>query len=98
MISVSPSEGTKVDKGSDVTLVVSSGKAKATVPGVVGKSFDEARSTLEAAGFRVTRTDQESTDKPADTVLAQSPGAAPRRSTRARRCRSPSPRSPRRST
>ncbi len=73
VISVSPSEGTKVDKGSDVTLVVSSGKAKATVPGVVGKSFDEARSTLEAAGFRVTRKDQESSDKPADTVLAQSP-------------------------
>src|SRR6476661_11262300 len=76
VISVSPSEGTKVDKGSDVTLVVSSGKAKATVPGVVGKSFDEARSTLEAAGFTVTRKDQESSDKPADTVLAQSPAGA----------------------
>ncbi|MDP9347468.1 MAG: PASTA domain-containing protein [Actinomycetota bacterium] len=76
VISVSPSEGTKVDKGSDVTLVVSSGKAQATVPAVVGKSFDEARSTLEAAGFRVTRRDQESSDKPADTVLAQSPPGA----------------------
>ncbi len=74
VISVSPSEGTKVDKGSDVTLVVSGGKARAAVPGVVGKSFDEARSTLEAAGFRVTRKDQETSDKPADTVLAQSPG------------------------
>ena len=71
VISVSPSEGTKVDKGSDVTLVVSSGRAKTTVPSVVGKSFNEASSTLEAAGFRVTRQDQES-DRPADTVLAQS--------------------------
>jgi beta-lactam-binding protein with PASTA domain/predicted Ser/Thr protein kinase len=73
VISVSPTEGTKVDKGSSVTLVASSGKARASVPSVVGKAFDEARSTLEAAGFRVTRTDQETQDKPADTVLSQSP-------------------------
>ncbi|MGZ4271091.1 MAG: protein kinase domain-containing protein [Solirubrobacteraceae bacterium] len=75
VISVSPSEGTKVDKGSDVTLVVSGGKAQATVPGVTGKPFDEARSVLEAAGFKVTRKDKETTSKPADTVLSQSPAA-----------------------
>jgi beta-lactam-binding protein with PASTA domain/predicted Ser/Thr protein kinase len=76
VISVSPSEGTKVDKGSAVTLTVSGGKARTAVPSVVGKSFDEARSTLEAAGFKVTRKDQETTGKPADTVLAQAPAGS----------------------
>jgi eukaryotic-like serine/threonine-protein kinase len=72
VVSVSPTEGQKVDKGSSVTLVVSSGKPQADVPDVTGKSFDEAQSTLQAAGFKVTRTDKESTKDPG-TVLAQSP-------------------------
>jgi eukaryotic-like serine/threonine-protein kinase len=73
VVSVSPTEGQKVDKGSSVTLVVSSGKPQAAVPNVVGKSFDEAQSTLQAAGFKVTRKDKESEDKDPGTVLAQSP-------------------------
>ena len=72
VVSVSPGEGQKVDKGSSVTLVVSSGKPQAEVPDVVGKSFDEAQSTLQAAGFKVTRKDKES-DKDPGTVLAQDP-------------------------
>jgi serine/threonine-protein kinase len=72
VISVSPPEGQKVDKGSSVTLVVSSGKPQVAVPDVVGKSFDEAQSNLQAAGFKVTRTDKES-DKDPGTVLAQNP-------------------------
>jgi eukaryotic-like serine/threonine-protein kinase len=73
VISVSPSEGAKVDKGSSVTLVVSSGKPQADVPEVIGKSFDEASSTLQAAGFKVTRKDKESDTKDPGTVLAQDP-------------------------
>jgi beta-lactam-binding protein with PASTA domain/tRNA A-37 threonylcarbamoyl transferase component Bud32 len=73
VVSVSPTEGQKVDKGSSVTLVVSSGKPQAQVPDVVGKSFDEASSDLQAAGFKVTRKDKESTDKDPGTVLAQNP-------------------------
>jgi eukaryotic-like serine/threonine-protein kinase len=73
VISVSPTEGTKVDKGSSVTLVVSSGKPQADVPDVTGKSFDEAQSTLQAAGFKVTRTDKETTTKDPDVVLSQNP-------------------------
>jgi beta-lactam-binding protein with PASTA domain len=72
VISVSPPEGQKVDKGSSVTLVVSSGKPQVEVPDVVGKSFDEAQSNLQAAGFKVTRTDKES-DKDPGTVLSQNP-------------------------
>jgi eukaryotic-like serine/threonine-protein kinase len=72
VISVSPPEGQKVDKGSSVTLVVSSGKPQVEVPDVVGKSFDEAQSTLQAAGFKATRADKES-DKSPGTVLSQNP-------------------------
>jgi beta-lactam-binding protein with PASTA domain/tRNA A-37 threonylcarbamoyl transferase component Bud32 len=78
VISVSPPEGQKVDKGSSVTLVVSSGKPQAQVPDVVGKSFDEAQSDLQAAGFKVTRTDKESTDKDPGTVLSQNPKSGAR--------------------
>jgi eukaryotic-like serine/threonine-protein kinase len=72
VISASPGEGEKVDKGSQVNLVVSSGPEQVDVPNVTGKSFDEAQSTLQAAGFKVTRTDKES-DKDPGTVLAQNP-------------------------
>jgi beta-lactam-binding protein with PASTA domain len=71
VISASPSEGQQVDKGSTVSLTVSSGPQSADVPDVTGKSYDEAKSQLEAAGFKVTRKDQESTDKDPGTVLAQ---------------------------
>jgi serine/threonine-protein kinase len=77
VISVSPNEGQKVDKGSSVTLVVSSGKPQVQVPAVVGKSFDEAQSTLQAAGFTVTRVDKES-DKDPGTVLSQNPSSGGR--------------------
>jgi serine/threonine-protein kinase len=73
IVSVSPQEGQKVDKGSSVTLVVSSGKPQAEVPDVVGKSFDEAQSTLQAAGFRVTRKDKETDKEDPGTVLSQNP-------------------------
>jgi beta-lactam-binding protein with PASTA domain len=73
VISVSPAEGQKVDKGSSVTLVVSSGKPQADVPDVTGKSFDEAQSTLQAAGLKVTRKDKETAAKDPDIVLAQDP-------------------------
>jgi beta-lactam-binding protein with PASTA domain/tRNA A-37 threonylcarbamoyl transferase component Bud32 len=73
VVSVSPGEGQKVDKGSSVTLVVSSGKPQAEVPDVVGKSFEEAQSTLQAAGFKVTRKDKESDTKDPGTVLSQDP-------------------------
>jgi eukaryotic-like serine/threonine-protein kinase len=71
VISASPSEGQKVDKGSAVALTVSSGPDQAAVPDVTGKSYDEAKSQLEAAGFKVTRKDQESADKDPGTVLGQ---------------------------
>jgi serine/threonine-protein kinase len=72
VISASPGEGEKVDKGSSVALTVSSGPEQVDVPDVTGKTYDEASSTLQAAGFKVTRTDKESDEDPG-TVLSQNP-------------------------
>jgi eukaryotic-like serine/threonine-protein kinase len=73
VISAAPQEGEKVDKGSEVSLVVSTGPEQIEVPDVTGKSYDEASTQLEAAGFKVTRKDQESADEDPGTVLSQSP-------------------------
>jgi eukaryotic-like serine/threonine-protein kinase len=45
-----------------------------TVPNVVGQPADQAERTLEAAGFRVTRTPEQS-DQPVDQVTSQDPRA-----------------------
>jgi beta-lactam-binding protein with PASTA domain/tRNA A-37 threonylcarbamoyl transferase component Bud32 len=73
VISATPSEGQSVDKGSEVALVVSTGPEEIEVPDVTGKSYDEASTQLEAAGFKVTRKDQETADEDPGTVLSQAP-------------------------
>jgi beta-lactam-binding protein with PASTA domain/tRNA A-37 threonylcarbamoyl transferase component Bud32 len=48
VISTDPAEGTKVDKGQTVTLLVSKGTQKVAVPdGLIGLSADEAKKLLE---------------------------------------------------
>ena len=51
VINSNPPEGTEVDKGSTVTLLVSKGEQ--SVPDVVGQSVSSATSELEDAGFDV---------------------------------------------
>jgi serine/threonine-protein kinase len=51
VINSNPPEGTEVDKGSTVTLLVSKGEV--TVPDVVGQSVSSAKNELENAGFDV---------------------------------------------
>lgn len=80
VISATPNQGEKADKGSTVQLTVSSGPDQVDVPDVTTQSYDEAKSELEAAGFKVTRKDQEVADEDAGTVLSQNPkggGQAP---------------------
>ncbi|HEY0540779.1 MAG TPA: Stk1 family PASTA domain-containing Ser/Thr kinase [Actinoallomurus sp.] len=52
VVSSSPEAGSSVDKGSDVTLYVSSGPGKELVPNEVGKSLDDAKTDLRSNGFR----------------------------------------------
>ena len=73
VISSDPAEGTTVDKGSEVDLVVSSGAATVTVPGVIGMSEEDAIATLEAEGLGADSIDAPS-DEEAGTVIAQDPG------------------------
>jgi eukaryotic-like serine/threonine-protein kinase len=74
VIETRPTEGTPLEKGSTVTLVVSLGPEQASVPDETGKTLDDARNDLENAGFKVSVTRQEST-QPVDTVLSQNPTA-----------------------
>jgi beta-lactam-binding protein with PASTA domain/tRNA A-37 threonylcarbamoyl transferase component Bud32 len=49
----SPDPGTEAEKGSTVTITVSTGPPEATVPDVVGKDKNEAKQELQDAGFKV---------------------------------------------
>ena len=66
--------GTMVDEGTEIEYKVSSGPDEQNVPGVLGKSYDEAYNELSSAGFQVTRVDGDYNDNyPAGTVMAQDP-------------------------
>ena len=70
-----PESGTKVEPGSTVQVYISSGKGDISVPSVIGDSEEEAKATLEAAGFDVeTRSDySDSVEK--GKVMIQTPEA-----------------------
>jgi eukaryotic-like serine/threonine-protein kinase len=74
-VRTSPPAGATVRKGKRVTLLLSSGPVQVTVPGVQGQSFSEASLALQNAGFKVARTDQQTSSQDPETVLGQSPSA-----------------------
>jgi serine/threonine-protein kinase len=74
VVSTNPPALTQLQLGSIVTLNISSGPQQVAVPDVGGKPQDEATSLLQAAGFKVTSTGQES-NQPQGTVIAQTPAA-----------------------
>jgi serine/threonine-protein kinase len=69
-----PAAGKVVEKGSSVRINYSSGPAEVDIPNVVGLSYDQASSSLQAQGFGVKRTNVDS-DQPKDTVVSQSPSS-----------------------
>ncbi|MFE3018473.1 Stk1 family PASTA domain-containing Ser/Thr kinase [Streptomyces sp. NPDC059256] len=64
--------GTRLASGDTLTLTVSKGPRMVAVPDVVGQSAGDAKSALEAAGFRVKT--EKSFPYLGDTVESQSPG------------------------
>jgi beta-lactam-binding protein with PASTA domain/predicted Ser/Thr protein kinase len=70
-----PGAGVALPVGSAVTLFVSSGKAKVSVPDVKNQTEAAARATLTQAGFSVTTSKQTSSTIPAGTVINQSPAS-----------------------
>jgi eukaryotic-like serine/threonine-protein kinase len=67
-----PPSGTKIGKGSTVTLRVSTGKPKVQVPDVVGQSVTDAVASLVGQGLQANIVRLYS-DKQPDTVTAQQP-------------------------
>jgi eukaryotic-like serine/threonine-protein kinase len=68
-----PSAGSSQPKGSLVTILVSSGKRKVSVPSLVGESRDAAVAELTNAGLEAV-VRRVPSDKRPDTVTAQDPG------------------------
>jgi serine/threonine-protein kinase len=67
-----PPAGEKLRKGGVVTLKVSG--AKVTIPGdLVGQGYDAAQAKLQTLDLVVTKKEQETGDKPPNTVLAVNP-------------------------
>ncbi len=79
VIGTDPEAGKEVEKGSAVTLFVSTGKEKVTVPGnLVGKPFSEVQSILQEAGFLVQSREQSNDSVEPGTVLKVQPGSGSR--------------------
>ena len=68
----SPPSGSQLTKGSTVSLFISAGKGKTTVPSVIGQTQSAAETSINAAGLQVSVSEQESDQTPG-TVLRQSP-------------------------
>jgi len=73
VIQSEPKAGATVAKGSKVVIVVASGDVQ--VPDVVGRSQKDAEKALREAGLNVKVEERETGDKPAGTVVDQTPRA-----------------------
>ena len=77
VVTQNPPGNSTATRGSPVTLSVSRGPSTVSVPDVSFQSVADARATLQAAGFRVSVTRQETEDESLDgVVLSQDPPAA----------------------
>lgn len=68
-----PEAGARADRGSTVTLFVSSGPATVEMPRVIGENVDAARSTLTNLGLEVEVEFEPSQTVPENEVMSQSP-------------------------
>lgn len=78
VITLEPGEGSTVDQGSTVTVVVSKGSKSAkevSVPSVAGLSEADATDILEGKGLKVTTTTASSNKVDIGEVISQSPEA-----------------------
>ncbi|HEX4978620.1 MAG TPA: PASTA domain-containing protein, partial [Acidimicrobiales bacterium] len=74
VIRTEPAAGTELSEGETVTMVVSTGPEKVTVPSLIGKTAEAAKAELESAGL-VYREGVPALANPADDgkVVSQSP-------------------------
>jgi serine/threonine-protein kinase len=74
VLSQAPVAGTRVTRGSRVTITVSRGIQKVDVPDVVGRSQDEASGILQGAGFTVRSMQVAAPAAQEGKVVRQKPG------------------------
>ncbi|WP_432928089.1 Stk1 family PASTA domain-containing Ser/Thr kinase [Microbispora sp. CA-135349] len=73
VVSTDPPGGEQADRGSTVTVIVSKGEEKVTIPDtLIGKSPEEARAELEALGLKVSIVPKASS-KPQGQVFGTKP-------------------------
>ncbi|MFD7153367.1 Stk1 family PASTA domain-containing Ser/Thr kinase [Kribbella sp. NPDC059898] len=72
VIGLNPDAGGTYPPGTEFTLIVSSGVVQVDVPNVVTQTFDDAKLTLEQAGFRVGQTFGNDQNAAEGAVLQQS--------------------------
>ena len=75
VISQSPPAGDHLQRGGTVTITVSTGKPKVNVPSLIGKTRDDAVSTLVNAGLKADPVVLVPSNKPEGTVTGQDPAA-----------------------
>ncbi len=66
-------EGETVDEDERVKIVISKGIEEADVPDVVGKTLDEAKTLLTAAGFVVEEDEEYDDEVEAGNIISQTP-------------------------
>ena len=79
VISTNPAPGVTVNRGSTVTVTVSSGPAEVDIPNVVGLTRNQGESALIAAGFNVTVTFAPSPGNVGKVISQSQTGKAPPR-------------------
>jgi serine/threonine-protein kinase len=73
VIDQSPSAGTKLERGSPVTITVSLGPPPVTIPDVSGQAATEAEATLSDLGLKVKRKGEFSVQVPEGDVIRTEP-------------------------
>ncbi len=76
VISQDPEGGSQADKGSEVTLTVSSGPDQVTIPSLNGFKYSEAKDLLESDkyGLKVKKTEQDSSAPENEVINSNPPG------------------------
>jgi serine/threonine-protein kinase len=73
VIDQSPESGNRIEEGSAVNVVVSTGVEETTVPTLVDLSLDQARQALHEAGLELGDTTPKPSDQDRNTVIKVSP-------------------------
>ena len=72
IVNQDPEAGETIKTGTTVTVFVSSGPGDGEIPDVIGEDEEDARSMIEAAGFKC-KVSAQASEKTAGTIISQDP-------------------------